>query len=175
MSGYSDTDCFLDGFPETYAMSSTVAENERKQWKTSFRLYSRLPPIDKIPSLSHTHRPWCVPAVAVAIPGRTSLTLRGLVRVHGKRRLWWHIRCHMTNTGLVSPRVCLFDICVNTSDDGCTTPAFTRFRRRGLGWWCYISWCTRGYLGAVAISLQNFLGRDIGAGREQSGVIEDES
>lgn len=129
----------------------------------------------RCPGSSHTHRPWCIPAVAVAIPGGTSLTFRRLVRVHGKRRLRWQVRCHMTNTGLVTPCVCLFGICVNTSDDRCTTSAFTRFGRRRLWWWSYISWCTRGPLRTVAISLQDLLGRDISAGREQSGIVEDES
>lgn len=107
----------------------------------------------RYPSLGHTHRPRCVPAVAVAIPGRTSLTLGRLVGVHGKRRLWWQVRCHMANTGLITPRIGLFGICVNTSDDRCTTPAFTRFRRRGLRRWRYISWRSRRPLRTVAISL----------------------
>lgn len=47
----ADADCFLDRLPKTYAISSTVAENERKQRKTSLQLYSRLPPIDKISQL----------------------------------------------------------------------------------------------------------------------------
>lgn len=55
MSGDSDADadadCFLDRLPKTYAISSTVAENEQKQRKISLQLDSRLPPIDKISQL----------------------------------------------------------------------------------------------------------------------------
>jgi hypothetical protein len=165
-----------DGLPETnhrcLAQWQRINENNGEHRFNCTQGYHRL---SRYPSLGHTHRPWCVPAVAIAIPGGTSLAFRRLVRVHGKRRLWGQIRCHMTNAGFVSPCVGLFGICVNTSDDRCSTLAFTRFGRRRLRRWCHISWCRRWPLRTVAISFQDFLGRDIGTGREQSGVVEDES
>jgi hypothetical protein len=138
----SDAGAFLDEFAETnvlyLARWQTTNRNNGNHHFECIQGYHRL---SRSTILGYTHRPWCVSTIAVAVPGRTSLTFGRLVRVHGKRRLWWQVCCYMTNAGLVPPRVGLFSICVNTSDNGCTTPAFTRFGCHRLRW-CYVSWCS---------------------------------